>query len=123
MFKTLSKEYWRRVLPAWPVVPAQLWLTGAGAMLAVLSLVFRREIWSAHVPALEWSWVTLVVMVQAAGVQLIKMMFRWLNTYVGPGWMRLIMHWVAWTGSIGIALLMVCAVLFSYLPLLMPMHD
>ena len=109
----MNSAYWQRVLPPWPVVPARLWLTGAGAGLALLSLIFRQEIWPSHPQAQLWSWATLILLVQAGGIQAIGVLWRWPAAYAGPGWMRLLVHGVAWAAGIGIAILLLLLLLLS----------
>ena len=119
----MSNSYWQRVLPPWPVVPARLWLTGAGCGLAMLSLIFRQELWPSH-PQMELrSWVAMLLLVQAGGVQAMAVLCRWSRAYVGPGWMRLTVRVVAWAVGIGIAILLLILLLLICLVVPGPPQD
>lgn len=81
----------RNWLPPWPVVPARLWLTAAGGVVAALSVIFQREIWPHHPKAERWSLIVLGVLVQGGGIQLIKVLMAWRRAYQGPRWGQLLM--------------------------------
>lgn len=53
----------------WPVLPPQLWLTGAAIALRLLSLVFNRQIWMLHPHAVEVKVAALVVLLLLGGTQ------------------------------------------------------
>lgn len=98
-----SKWNW---LPQWPVVPPRLWLTAAATIIAGLSLLFEKEIWSPKATAELWSFMLLVFLMPVGGIQLIRMLRVWQREYRGPGWMRLLM-WGAILPVYGAVLLLI----------------
>lgn len=96
----------RNWLPQWPVVPPRLWLTAAGGVVAGLSVLFQQEIWPHHPKAELWSGLTLAVLVQAGGIQLIKVLMNWLREYQGPRWMHFIMTCAVFPACFAVALLL-----------------
>ena len=111
-----DRNYWQRVLPPWPVVPARLWLTGAGAGLAVLNLIFERELWPGHPQAGRWGWATLALLLLAGGGQALVVLWRWPAAYAGPRWVRLVLRGLVWPACLGIAILLLGLLLgLSYL--------
>ena len=104
------------MLPPWPVVPARLWLAGAGAGLAVLNLIFERELWPGHPQAGRWGWAALALLLQAGGGQVLVVLWRWLAAYIGPDWKRLVLRGLLWLACLGIAILLLGLLLgLSYL--------
>ena len=116
----MTKPYWQRILPSWPVVPMSLWLTGAGAGLAVLNLIFRQEIWPAHPQAEHWTRAILLGLMLAGGVQVIYVLWRWLQTYAGPNWLRLALRIGVAAACIGIAILLLLLLVLSCIEVLNP---
>lgn len=96
----------RNWLPPWPVVPPRLWLTAAGGMMAGLSLLFQQEIWPYHPRAGLWGWLALGLLVQAVGIQLIRVLMGWLRAYTGPRWVQLVMAGVVYPACFAMGLLL-----------------
>ncbi|WP_426059688.1 hypothetical protein [Hymenobacter sp. B1770] len=102
------------LLPGWPRVPRQLWLTGAAISLVALSLGLRQEIWPHHPQAVRWHSVVLVLLMVAAGLQAIKVLWHWPTEYSGPALFRLVFRGIVLATCAGIAgLVVVATVLFS----------
>ncbi len=106
------------MLPPWPVVPPRLWATLAGCGLAVLSLVFEREIWWQHPQARSWGWALLCGLLLAAGAQTIPVLWQWPDTYQGPALLRPLFRLATIIGSIAIAVLLppLLFALFQFMP-------
>lgn len=113
-----SRNYWQRALPPWPVVPARLWLTGAGTALVVFSPVFNEEIWLSHPLAVPWGLALLGLLVLAGGVQAIGVLWRWPQNYAGLGWLKAALRGAAAAASIGIAILLLMLWLLSCIVLI-----
>lgn len=113
-----NQKYWQRALPPWPVVPARLWLTGAGASLVVLNLIFRQEIWPSHPLAESWSAALLVLLVLAGGLQTIGVLWHWPQNYAGPTWLEVALRGAATAASIGIAILLLLLLLLGLIMLI-----
>jgi hypothetical protein len=105
-FTQLMDSSNRNWLPPWPVVPPRLWLTAAGGVVAGLSVVFQREIWPHHPKAEIRSLIVLGLLVQAGGIQLIRVLMAWLRTYQGPRWAQLIMAFAVFPVCFAVALLL-----------------
>ena len=103
MENSSRRNAWR--LPC-PVVPPQLWLTGAAIGVAGLSLFFENELWPNHPQATMWSWSALAMLLQAAAVQTIAVLWRWPAAYAGPRWVRWLIRAAAGAVGLGIALSM-----------------
>jgi hypothetical protein len=89
-----------------PVVPPQLWLTGAAIGIAGLILYFEDELWPHHPQAIMWSWSALATLLQVAAVQTIAALWRWPAAYAGPRGVRWIIRAAAGAVGLGITLLM-----------------
>jgi hypothetical protein len=98
-------------LPAWPVVPPRLWLTGAASLVLGISLCFTHELWRYHPLAGVWSKVLLGVLLQWGGVQAINVLINWLVAYAGSRWVRLLMAFLVVGLGTFIAVLLVEAFL------------
>ena len=95
---SLRPNPWKHWLPPWPVVPPRLWATAVGAVLAVFSLVFQRELWP-HTPgAVAASGAMLLLALVAAGPQVAAVLWRWPAAYAGPRWLR-VLFWAAARGA------------------------
>ena len=101
-----NRNCWQWAMPPWPVVPARLWLTGAGPVLAVLSLAFRQEKWPHHPQVAPWNRATPALLAQIRGVQVIRVLRRWAGIHAGLSWTRSAVRGMSWVGSIGIAILL-----------------
>ena len=97
-----------------------LWLTGAGAGLAVLNLIFRQEIWPAHPQAAPWTWAILLGLLLAGGLQVMCVLWRWPQTYAGPNWMRLALRIGIGATCIGIAIILLVLLVVGYMVVLSP---
>ena len=98
---------WLEKLPPRPVVPPLLWLTAAGSVLIVLSLVFDNEIWPHHPQAAGWGRALLACLLLAAGAQSIQVLWRWPGPYPGPTGLGWLLRAATIGAIIGIAILMV----------------
>lgn len=107
-------SYIKSILPAWPVVPARLWLTLAGVGLAMLSLVFRAELWATTPHAESWNWSVLLLMLLASWLQTLPVVWGVSLTYTGPWWMRLLLMLVA-VSFVGFSILLLLLCLFLLL--------
>ncbi|MGY3088950.1 hypothetical protein ACVWYF_001990 [Hymenobacter sp. UYAg731] len=105
--------YNRNWLPPWPVVPSRLWLTAAATVMVGLSIVFRMEIWPHHPKAHLGSWIVLGLLMQAGGIQVIRMLRVWLREYRGPIWVRLLMWGTVLPVYGAVVLLIVGFILFT----------
>ena len=99
-------EHWKQVVAPWPVLPPQLWLTGAATALTLLSLVFNREIWMLHPYAVEVNVAALVVLLLLGGTQILVVLWKWPRVCTGPRWVRLLVRLAAVGLRTGIALFM-----------------
>lgn len=92
-------------LPPWPVVPPQLWATAAVAALAVLSLVFDRELWP-HTPRAEAvSGAVLLGALVVAGPQVARVLWDWPLAYAGPRWLGVLFGVGARAAALGLLVL------------------
>ncbi|WP_201981429.1 hypothetical protein [Hymenobacter rubidus] len=89
-----------------PELPPRLWLTGLAIGLAILSLIFRKELWPHHRQALSWNLALLALLLLAAGGQTMAALKQWAVSCAGPAWLRLLIRAVSTVVSIGIAILM-----------------
>lgn len=91
----------------WPVVPPRLWGTAAASAVAIASLVFNQELWPHHPQAVRWSWLALLVLLQAGAIQVIFVLWDWPAACAGPAWMRLLVRALVLAAITGIAVVQV----------------
>ncbi len=89
-------------LPPWPVVPPRLRATAAVAGLAVLSLVFERELWPNTPSAGAMGWGLLLLALVAAGPQVALVLWWWPAAYAGPRWLKLLFQLLARGAALGL---------------------
>ena len=90
----------------WPIVPPLFWLAVAGTGLALLSLLFREEVWGQHPAAGRWSWGALVLGVAASSLQVLMCLWHWpvAAHYAGPKLYWPIIQFIRITIFVGITL-------------------
>ncbi|MEL5995962.1 hypothetical protein AAFH49_17235 [Hymenobacter segetis] len=94
-------------LPQWPVVPPRLWLTAAATIIAGLGIIFRMEIWPHHPKAHLWNWIVLGLLLQAGGIQVIRVLRAWLQECHGPGLIRIMLWGATLPVYVAVALLVI----------------
>ncbi|AMJ66855.1 hypothetical protein AXW84_16535 [Hymenobacter sp. PAMC 26628] len=87
------------------MVPPRLWATAAVAALAVLSLVFERELWTRPGPAWLVSAAMLLGALVAAGPQMAWVLWRWPAAYAGPRWLGILFEIGARAVAVGLLVL------------------
>ncbi|TPG67327.1 hypothetical protein [Hymenobacter nivis] len=103
--KSLATSRPPRWLPPWPVVPPLLWATAAVAVLAVLSLVFKHELWTRPGRAGSGSAAVLLGALVVAGPQVARVLWNWPAAYAGPRWLGILFEVGTRAAAVGLLVL------------------
>lgn len=90
----ITQTEWKRLLPAWPVVPARLWLMVAAVAVAAVNLCFYSEIWPNTLGAYRLWQVVALASAAVLGAELLLVLWRWPLAYTGPRWVRFLFRTV-----------------------------